>query len=37
MAKSPRRPAGLPDKNTLLQFLREAGEAEKADIARASG
>ena len=37
MAKSPRRPAGLPDKDTLLQFLREAGEAEKADIARAFG
>jgi ribonuclease R len=28
---------GLPDKETLLAFLREAGEAEKADIARAFG
>ncbi len=37
MAKSPRRPAGLPDKDTLLRFLRDAGEAEKADIARAFG
>jgi ribonuclease R len=37
MAKSPRRPAGLPDRDTLVQFLREAGEAEKADIARAFG
>src|SRR5690606_22520369 len=37
MAKSPRRPAGLPDKDTLLAFLREAGEAEKSDIARAFG
>jgi len=32
-----RRPKGLPDKETLLAFLREAGEAEKADIARAFG
>ena len=35
--KPPRRPLGLPDKDTLLRFLREAGEAEKADIARAFG
>ena len=37
MAKTPKRPVGLPDKDTLLRFLREAGEAEKADIARAFG
>ncbi len=38
MAKTPKRPtAGLPDKDTLLAFLREAGEAEKSDIARAFG
>ncbi|WP_242914208.1 ribonuclease R [Brevundimonas pishanensis] len=38
MAKNPKRPvAGLPDKDTLLAFLREAGEAEKSDIARAFG
>lgn len=38
MAKPPRRPdRGLPDKETLVRFLREAGEAEKADIARAFG
>ncbi len=37
MAKPPRRPAGLPDRDTLLTFLREAGEAEKSDIARAFG
>ena len=38
MAKSPKRPvAGLPDKDTLLAFLREGGEAEKSDIARAFG
>src|SRR5690606_33490798 len=28
---------GLPDKDTLIRFLREAGEADKADIARAFG
>jgi ribonuclease R len=33
----PRRLTGLPDKATLVKFLREAGEAEKADIARAFG
>ncbi len=38
MTKTPKRPpAGLPDKDTLVAFLREAGEAEKADIARAFG
>jgi ribonuclease R len=38
MTKTPKRPAaGLPDKDTLIAFLREAGEAEKADIARAFG
>jgi ribonuclease R len=30
-------PQGLPDKDTLLKFLREAGEAEKTDIAKAFG
>lgn len=34
MTKPPRRPtAGLPDKETLLAFLREAGSAEKRDLA----
>ncbi|GAA0621830.1 ribonuclease R [Brevundimonas kwangchunensis] len=38
MTKPPRRPAaGLPDKATLLAFLREAGSAEKTDIARHFG
>lgn len=38
MVKTPKRPvAGLPDKESLVAFLREAGEAEKADIARAFG
>lgn len=37
MARTPRRTPGLPDKETLVRFLREAGEAEKADIARAFG
>jgi ribonuclease R len=32
-----RPPQGLPDRKTLLAFLREAGEAEKADIAKAFG
>ena len=31
------RPAGLPTKAALVRFLAEAGEAEKADIARAFG
>jgi len=30
-------PQGLPDRETLLKFLREAGEAEKADMAKAFG
>ena len=34
---SSRPPAGLPDKDTLIAFLREAGTAEKADIARHFG
>jgi len=34
---SSRPPAGLPDKAALLAFLREAGAAEKADIARHFG
>jgi ribonuclease R len=38
MPKSPSRPtSGLPDKETLLRFLREAGEADKSDVARAFG
>jgi len=38
MTKTPNRPAaGLPDKETLLAFLREAGEADKSDLARAFG
>ncbi|QYF88158.1 ribonuclease R [Brevundimonas sp. PAMC22021] len=38
MTKSPKRPpAGLPDKDTLLAFLRDAGSAEKTDIARHFG
>ena len=31
------RPSGLPTKAALVRFLAEAGEAEKADIARAFG
>src|SRR5271156_5569485 len=30
-------PQGLPDRDTLLAFLKTAGEADKADIARAFG
>ena len=38
MTKTPNRPVtGLPDKETLLTFLREAGEADKTDLARAFG
>ncbi|MEY4250692.1 MAG: hypothetical protein RJA87_2325 [Pseudomonadota bacterium] len=33
----PKPPQGLPDRETLLKFLREAGEAEKADMAKAFG
>ncbi|MCA3751585.1 MAG: ribonuclease R, partial [Phenylobacterium sp.] len=32
-----RPPKGLPDRETLLAFIRETGEAEKSDIARAFG
>ncbi|MBN9319070.1 MAG: ribonuclease R [Caulobacterales bacterium] len=32
-----RPPQGLPDRDTLLAFLRDAGEAEKSDIAKAFG
>ncbi len=35
--RTPRHPQGLPDRDTLLRFLREAGEADKADIAKAFG
>ena len=35
--KSPRPPQGLPDRDTLLKYLRETGEADKAAIARAFG
>ncbi|OGN43749.1 MAG: ribonuclease R [Caulobacterales bacterium RIFCSPHIGHO2_01_FULL_70_19] len=38
MTRSPKRPpAGLPDRETLLAFLRDAGSAEKGDIARHFG
>jgi ribonuclease R len=38
MTNTPKRPpAGLPDKQTLLAFLRDAGSAEKTDIARHFG
>ncbi len=38
MTRPPKRPpAGLPDRDTLLAFLREAGSAEKTDIARHFG
>ncbi|MBN8553391.1 MAG: ribonuclease R [Caulobacterales bacterium] len=32
-----RRPKGLPTKDELVRFLRDAGETEKSDIARAFG
>lgn len=35
--RSERPPAGLPDRDTLLAWLREHGEAGKADIAEAFG
>jgi ribonuclease R len=35
--KPSRVPQGLPDRETLLKFLRETGEADKAAIARAFG
>jgi len=38
MTKQPKKPAaGLPDEATLLAFLRDAGSAEKGDIARHFG
>ena len=38
MTKTPQKPAaGLPDEATLLAFLRDAGSAEKGDIARHFG
>jgi ribonuclease R len=37
LPKTAKPPQGLPDRETLIGFLREAGEAEKADIARAFG
>ena len=36
-AKSAKPPQGLPDRETLIAFLRDAGEAQKADIAKAFG
>lgn len=36
-AKSTRQPQGLPDRETLLKFIREAGESDKADMAKAFG
>jgi ribonuclease R len=36
-ASTPKRAAGLPDRDTLLRYLREHGEAGKADIARDFG
>jgi ribonuclease R len=35
--KSNRPPQGLPDRETLLKFVRESGETDKAAIARAFG
>ena len=35
--KAPKPPAGLPDRDTLIAFLRNAGESAKADIARHFG
>jgi ribonuclease R len=36
-SKTSKAPQGLPDKDTLIAFLRDAGEAGKADIARHFG
>ncbi len=36
-AKPVRPPQGLPDRETLLKFIREAGETDKADMAKAFG
>ena len=35
--KADKPPQGLPDRETLIAFLAEAGEAQKADIAKAFG
>ncbi|MDB5445483.1 MAG: rnr, partial [Phenylobacterium sp.] len=35
--KPSRPPQGLPDRETLLKYLRETGEADRAAIARAFG
>src|ERR1700741_3116261 len=35
--KTARIPKGLPDRETLLKFIREQGEPNKADIAKAFG
>lgn len=35
--KAVRPPQGLPDRETLLNFIREAGETDKADVAKAFG
>lgn len=35
--KHTRPPQGLPDRDILLKYLRETGEADKAAIARAFG
>jgi ribonuclease R len=35
--KAARTPKGLPDRETLLKFIRESGETDKAAIARAFG
>ena len=37
MPKAARFPQGLPDRETLLNYLRETGEADRAAIARAFG
>src|SRR5271154_1683056 len=37
LPKSAKPPQGLPDRETLIAFLRDAGEAEKGDIAKAFG
>ena len=35
--KTARPPQGLPDRETLLAFLREQGEADRGDLAKAFG
>jgi len=35
--KTQRPPPGLPDRDTLIKYLRTAGEQDKGDIARAFG